>query len=167
MPSCTILPCPISLISTNPPATSIMLCMGAWTLAHPTREAYFLGGEFPSIQGCSAMNLQGIDDRTLRIQGTAYKVDLKKEWGVDLVEKGDGYYGLNGMGSNANLISATPSKPALASVTTARIWLNECRAGLYIRSFSFPVPVNTEGSQARLSQGLLSIVVPKNGRFSV
>jgi HSP20 family protein len=146
-------------------------------------DAYFLDGEFPSIQDRGAINLQWTDGRTLRVQGTVHKVDLKKEWGVDIVEERDEAYGLNGMsprkevhddkvasnGQNASSevigasapAPATAPSPSLASATTARIWLNERRAGLYVRSFSFPVPVNTEDIQARLSQGLLSIVVPK------
>jgi HSP20 family protein len=148
-----------------------------------TPEAYFLDGEFPSIQGRDAINLQWIDGRTLRVQGTVHKVDLKKEWGVDVVEERDEAYGRNdldprkemhgdevasnGLNPNGEIIvasaqtPATTPNPARAPATTARIWLNERRAGLFIRNFSFPVPVNTENIQARLSQGLLSIVVPK------
>jgi HSP20 family molecular chaperone IbpA len=148
-----------------------------------TPDAYFLDGEFPSIQDRGAIKLQWIDGRTLRVQGTVHKVDLKKEWGVDAVGERDEVYGLNDMGQrkemhedgvssnglNASgevIVAAGPTSaitpsPALASATTSRIWLNERRTGLFIRSFSFPVPVNTEGIQARLSQGLLSIVVPK------
>ena len=148
-----------------------------------TSDAYSLDGEFPSIQSRDAINLQWIDARTLRVETTVYKVDLKKEWGVNVIEKRGEAYQLNGIGprremhgdevasngrnaSSDVMVAAAPTpatrpSPALASVTTARTWLNERRAGLYMRSFSFPVPVNTEGIQARLSQGLLSIVVPK------
>jgi HSP20 family molecular chaperone IbpA len=148
-----------------------------------TSDAYFLDGEFPSIQGRDAINLQWIDARTLRVEGTVYKVDLKKEWGVNVIEERDEAYQLNGVGprkevhgnevasnglnaSGEVMVAAAPTpatipSPALASATTARTWLNERKAGMYMRSFSFPVPVNTEGIQARLRQGLLSIVVPK------
>ncbi|KAF1839282.1 HSP20-like chaperone, partial [Decorospora gaudefroyi] len=43
-------------------------------------------------------------------------------------------------------------------------WLNERRDGMYVRNFSFPAPVNTDAIQARLSRGLLRIMVPKTDR---
>jgi HSP20 family molecular chaperone IbpA len=150
-----------------------------------TSDAYFLDGEFPGIQGRGAIHLQWMDGRTMRVQGTVHKLDIKTEWGVTSVEERNEVFGPNGVGqreemhgdqgdqgvqgasnglnasSDGKAAPATAPNLALASATTARIWLNQRRAGLYIRNFSFPVPVNTEGIQVRLSQGLLRIFVPK------
>jgi HSP20 family molecular chaperone IbpA len=154
-----------------------------------TSDAYFLDGEFPGIQGRGAIHLQWMDGRTLRVQGTVHKLDIKTEWGVHFAEERNEEFGLNGVGQReemhgdqsdqgsqgannglnassdtmAGAAAAPETTPnlALAPATTARIWLSERRAGLYVRNFSFPVPVNTEGIQVRLSQGLLRIFVPK------
>jgi hypothetical protein len=54
-----------------------------------TPDPYLLNGEFASIQGRDTISLQWIESRTLRVQVTVHKVDLKKEWDIDVLEEKD------------------------------------------------------------------------------
>jgi len=151
-----------------------------------TPDAYFLEGEFPGIQGRSAIKLQWMDGHTLRIQGTIQKTDLNIEWGVNITEKRaqeqeqdqpdstqfrNDVNEQNGVDSGELVSVQGPERRgggnsaySLEKPAAMRLWLNERRAGLYVRNFSFPVAVNTDAIQARLSQGLLRIMVPKTDK---
>jgi HSP20 family protein len=146
-----------------------------------TSEAYFLEGDFPGISGRNAIKLQWLDGRTLRVQGTIHKTDLNKEWGVEVAEdrpqdepeapqygkvelndqdEGPGdVVSVQGPEQRSEGTKSMPNRPM-----TVKAWLSERRVGLYIRSFSFPAPLNTEAVQARLSRGLLRIMVPKTDK---
>jgi HSP20 family molecular chaperone IbpA len=148
-----------------------------------TSEAYFLEGEFPGISGGSAIKLQWLDERTLRVEGTIHKTDLKTEWGVDLAENRpqdqpeSPQYGHDVKDEDkrpGELVAVQGpeqrvdgAKTPATRPVTVKTWLNERRDGLCTRSFSFPAPVNIDAVQARLSRGVLRIMVPKvnNGLF--
>ncbi|QIW99765.1 hypothetical protein AMS68_005283 [Peltaster fructicola] len=60
--------------------------------------------------------------------------------------------------------SATPQvKPVEQQPTTpaSRYWVSERHTGQFQRVFSFPAPVDTENTTARLRNGVLEVVVPK------
>ena len=149
-----------------------------------TPDAYFLEGEFPGVQDRSAIKLQWMDGHRLRIQGTIHKTDLKIEWGVNVAENrpqdqdqpdstqfGNDVNGQNETDFGEQVSVQDPeqrgggnSRISLERPAAVRAWLNERRAGTFVRNFSFPVAVNTDAIQARLSQGLLKIMVPKTDR---
>lgn len=138
-----------------------------------TPTAYFLEGEFPGISGRSAIKLQWLNGRTLRVEGNVDKLDLGDEWeSKGDVVKGE-QSGGDEMSPSRQVVSAeVPIMPingsvakregnALGSGNSTLGWLNERRDGLYTRSFHFPAAVEAGSTQARLVQGLLRIKIPK------
>lgn len=116
-----------------------------------------------------------LDVQTLQIQGTVGKADLKAEWGVDdpnrksseqaadaenvdnKFDEGTGAEAIRqreqGQSSNGR---ASPEQTMIM-----RPWLKERRTGAFVRTFYLPSAIDTNGIRARLSQGLLKIVIPK------
>ncbi|KAF2258910.1 HSP20-like chaperone [Lojkania enalia] len=114
-----------------------------------TTDAYFLEGEFPGISGRGAVKMQWLDGRTLRIEGRIQKLDLNEAGEVILVR---------GQERKEERENSQEKASAL------RTWLNERRAGLFVRNFSFPAGLDIDRIQARLSQGLLRVMIPKTRR---
>jgi HSP20 family molecular chaperone IbpA len=139
-----------------------------------TAEAYFLEGEFPGAAGRESVAIKWIDGKTLHVEGRIDKTDLKKEWSARAGERSSAE-------DHDGASYATPAKPANAEWEEVavhkgeeagdgghsgkedgtRTWLSERRAGLYTRTFSFRNAVDADGTQARLSHGLLRVKVPK------
>ena len=121
-----------------------------------TTNAYFFEAELPGISGPSDIKMHWLDGSTLQIQVTIEKTDLEAEWGDDIADSKPQEIMCderNGSGEND---PGQEQKPHVI-----RVWLNERRAGFYIRNFYFAVAVDTNGVQARLNQGLLKVLVPK------
>jgi HSP20 family molecular chaperone IbpA len=138
-----------------------------------TAKAYFLEGEFAGIRNRDAIKLQWLDLRTLRVEGVVDKMNLEQEWnspaGQSVGESGS-RHGTGMEQSEENV----PVKCQHCEVNGhghdhdhgeetmgSRSWLHERRTGTFIRTFNFPTAVDQDGIQARLSQGLLRILVPK------
>jgi HSP20 family protein len=142
---------------------------------HETTSAFFLQCEFPGISGRGALKMHLLDGQTLQIQGTIGKADLKAEWGIgdpnrksseqaadaenvdNKFDEGTGAEAIQererGQSSNAR---ASPEQTMIM-----RPWLKERRTGAFVRTFYLPSAIDTHGISARLSQGLLNIVIPK------
>jgi HSP20 family molecular chaperone IbpA len=137
-----------------------------------TSDAYFLEGEFPGVSGRSAIKLQWLDGHTLRVEANIWKINLRDEWGSmagDIYEQEEddevntNQHATNqyATGNEVPIDHAARKGGDAAKHDNVLIWLNERREGLYTRSFHFPAAVDTDGTKARLVQGLLRIRVPK------
>ena len=107
-----------------------------------------------------------------------FETDLRAEWGVDVPdsrpsEKAEDYKDLDnkydeqyGSGEIVPVQGQEQGQRGSNGVSAekavmVRSWLSERQAGVYVRTFYLPAAVKTDGIQARLSQGLLKIMVPK------
>lgn len=127
-----------------------------------TSNAYYLEGEFPGISSKENFKLQWLDGRTLRVQGRARKTDLKQVWGkgdvdMDAEEPKDDTNGFV-VDEKSTVAIGDSTKNGEKGVHQ---WLNERREGLMVRTFNFASAVDIDRIQAKLSQGVLLIKVPK------
>jgi HSP20 family molecular chaperone IbpA len=151
-----------------------------------TTEAYYIEGEFPGIRGRESINLIWTDASTLHIYGVINRINLDDEWSLlegTAFEDGcnisrDDISSDHRIPSNSpslkapnqdkqrfNVSKSTESSDMKAeSHDDVRIWLEERRVGSHSRTISFPNMVDTYAVQARLSQGLLLIKIPKTSR---
>lgn len=144
-----------------------------------TTSAFFLQCEFPGISGRDALKVHWLDGQTLKIQGNIAKTDLKAEWNTDTHDSRSSEHTVDVEPvDNNNFDERTGSdkieavreceqgQPSSARTSPeqtviVRSWLNERQTGVFARTFYLPSAVDTSGIKARLSQGLLKIMVPK------
>jgi HSP20 family molecular chaperone IbpA len=119
---------------------------------------YFLEGEFPGIANKSDIHIEWVGHRTLVVEARVAKLDEEAEWAIlhgDSEHKSDkersGVAVENGHGSRHE----TKGKGI-------RELLNDRHMGKLQRSFTFPYKVDAENLKARLSNGLLKILVTKS-----
>jgi HSP20 family protein len=138
-----------------------------------TASAYFLEGEFPGISGRDAVKVQWLNEGTLRITGQIDKTDLEAEWEFSRnnisneertspSQKAQSAAEFNNGSMQEGYSPNDDSSPAADAHVHS--WLNERRTGSYLRTFSFPSPVDSDGTRVRLRQGLLCVMVPKRER---
>jgi hypothetical protein len=53
------------------------------------------------------------------------------------------------------------ARTSLGQTVTVITWINKRQTGVFVRTFYLPSVVGTSGIKARLSQGLLKVMVPK------
>lgn len=63
-----------------------------------------------------------------------------------------------------DVVTIQGSRAHGASLTTDQYFTQECYWGGFSRSYSLPVPVNSEKAKATYKEGILTIVIPKDER---
>lgn len=136
-----------------------------------TANIYYIEVELPGVDGSRNIRLHWLDGSTLQIKAIIHKTNLESVWGHnhpnDKPQKqavhariaGDECDEQNGSGENVLGHRRGQEKGHVASTMT--FWLNERRTGVFMRNISFAIVVDMDGVQARLSEGLLMIMVPK------
>jgi len=137
-----------------------------------TAEAYYLEGEFAGVKNRDAIKLRWLDGHTLRVEGEIEKTNLEQEWSSAVghgVKKSGSRSGTELGHIEEGLFSQGKGNGDYGGEKTVgfRSWLHERRTGMFIRTFNFPCSVDQDGIQARLSQGLLRILVPKANRLKL
>jgi HSP20 family molecular chaperone IbpA len=142
-----------------------------------TTNMYYLEAEFSGISGPNDIKIHWLNGSTLQIQATIHKTNLEAVWcndnpdnkpqnqvtdAVDLENKCGEPYSLG-----EDVLAQKRGQHNSHVASTMAFWLNERRTGVYMRNFCFAVAVDTNGVQAKLSQGLLMIMVPKRETAAV
>ncbi|KAF2401211.1 HSP20-like chaperone [Trichodelitschia bisporula] len=135
---------------------------------------YFLEGEFPGLATKRDILIEWSGTRMLIVEATIQKTDVVAEWGLDgsstdrvgagavvaapplETEIPEAHVGLRHDGEELHGRPARHGRQA-----RLKTLLNERHTGALYRSFTFPKEVNMDGLKARLSHGLLKILVPK------
>jgi|SRR5579871_1711853 len=128
-------------------------------------DYYFLEGEFAGIASKDNLNIEWVGHRTLLIEATINKVDEEAEWGIHLqsspktVEIEGSVAGNSETEQHENHNKQQSEKRMHGK--DLRVWVNERHTGVLRKSFTFPYDVNSEHMRAKLTNGLLKILVPK------
>jgi HSP20 family protein len=146
---------------------------------YETTSAFFLQCELPGTSGRGALKMHWLDGRTLQIQGDTGKTDLKAEWDIETSDRRPSEQAVDVEHVDNNKFDKRTSSDKVQAVQereqgqssgtrtspeqtmVVRSWLKERRTGVFVRTFYLPSAVDTNGIRARLSQGLLEIVIPK------
>jgi HSP20 family molecular chaperone IbpA len=136
-----------------------------------TANMYYIELELPGIDGSRNIRLHWLDGNTLQIKATIHKTNLESVWGNNHPNNNsqkhavhDRIAGKECDGRNCpgeNVLSHRRGQETGQVASTMTCWLNERKAGAFMRNISFSVSVDMDGVQARLSEGLLMIMVPK------
>lgn len=154
-------------------------------------DAFFVEGEFPGIGDRNRISVERLGQRGLLIEAHSSKLNVEEEWnfssrqrqtnsftapvplGKDLDEKSrtdtaSPQPALDPQGVNDVPTGGVPSNSVWResqrnkeTKTQLKDLISERETGCLQRSFTFPVPVDCSGLQARLKDGLLKIRVPK------
>jgi HSP20 family molecular chaperone IbpA len=120
---------------------------------------YFLEGEFAGIASKDDLKIEWVRSRMLLIEATVNKVDEEAEWGIHLPRS-----------SRTEEVEETEArdsgerkhhKEKHMHGKPLRVWMSERHTGVLQKSFTFPSDVNADGMRARLTNGLVKILVPK------
>jgi HSP20 family molecular chaperone IbpA len=137
---------------------------------HESENYYFLEGEFPGVKDKEDIHIEWVGHRNLVIDARIPKVDEEAEWGILLGpparrEKEEEYEADVEIGESADRRHRERDQGHHGEKRrhrdALREFLSERNIGQYSRSFSFPHEVDPDGLKARLSHGLLKIIVPK------
>lgn len=109
-----------------------------------SRDDYFLEGEFPGVGSEEHIKAEWTASRTLLVEANVPQVDLEEEWGIVLAR------------TNTSADTKWNEPPSLHE------WTRERHTGHFLRTFTFPHDVQQETLKARLTNGLLKMVVSKD-----
>ena len=138
-----------------------------------TEGAYELHGELPGIEK-DRVSIEFSDEQTLVVRGSierSYTSDNSKSEGGD-VPVGDNQQkphkvtveddtGDNKGEGGDKSVEKSASQGAPVPAPKHKYWVSERSFGEFSRSFAFPGRVDTEGVNASLNNGILTVVVPK------
>jgi HSP20 family molecular chaperone IbpA len=132
---------------------------------------YYLEVELPGIGGPRDIETHWLDESTLQIKATIHKTNLEAVWCDDksddkphqqAIHAGDtGKKCDEQVSSKQNILGQRRGRQGSHVASTMKFWLNERRTGVFMRNVCFAVAVDIDSVQARLSEGLLMIMVPK------
>ena len=124
---------------------------------------YFLEGELAGIASKDDLKIEWIGRRTLLIEATVNKVDEEVEWGVHLQShpRAVDIEGTEAGNSGERESHSKHQSEKRIHGKALRVWMNERRTGDLRKSFTFPCDVNADHMRARLTNGLVKILVPK------
>jgi len=139
-------------------------------------DSYNLSGELPGIDQ-KDVEIEFTDAQTLTIHGRTehtYTAGKPPTGYIEGTQTG-GAITENGEGSDKKHHKATVEDEGATGDQTVtavaqteqskgpeeKYWVSERSVGEFARSFSFPSPVDQEGVQASMKNGILSVVVPK------
>lgn len=124
-----------------------------------TNDAYFLDGEFPGVRSKEDIILEMVESHTLCISTQVTRVDLAKEWGdlLTIDKQNDNCEIPSPDYSNEKKTqgSSVQKEPFAGACT----WVNERHVGNLQRSFTFPADAELDSLTARLSDGVLKIMI--------
>lgn len=133
-----------------------------------TPEAYFLEGEFHGVSTTEDIRVEWTGPRTISIEANVSRVDLETEWGIDIEPKTKGKAPEEEDGRPAEPKRTASGKSGkdqkqakFKDQSAIRQWTSERHVGHYHRTFTFPHDVKQESVKARLSQGLLKMMILK------
>ncbi|KAF1345793.1 hypothetical protein BDV97DRAFT_28385 [Delphinella strobiligena] len=130
-----------------------------------TSEAYFLEGEFHGVSTTEDIKVEWTGPRTISIEANVSRVDLETEWGIETEPKTRAPEEENGRPAEPKRTASGKSrkdqKARLKDRSAVRQWTCERHVGHYLRTFTFPHDVEQESVKARLSQGLLKMMILK------
>jgi len=118
---------------------------------------YFLEGEFPGIANKSDIHIEWVGHQTLVIEAKVVPLDEEAEWAISHGVAGD-ISSKEGSGVVAE--NGGRSRPEERGKELQRL-LSGRHLGELHRSFTFPHRVDEDTLKARLSSGLLKILVTK------
>jgi len=124
-------------------------------------EAYELHGELPGIDQ-KDIEIEFTDNSTLSIKGHTEQSSTSSSNGPHgfkkaAVEDADA----PADETTSTEVTKAPEKAVGAQAPEPKYWISERNVGEFARTFSFPVPIDQEGVQASMKNGVLSVVVPK------
>ena len=130
--------------------------------ARESDNYFFLEGELAGIASKEDLNIEWIGHRTLLVEAIIPKVDEEAEWEIQLqtdlrkvrIEGEPGELERPEINSSLKSGNHTHRK-------ALRVWMNERHTGALQKSFTFPCDVDTQQMRARLTNGLVKILVPK------
>jgi len=131
-----------------------------------SEDYFFLEGELAGIASSKDVSIQWVGRQILLVNATVNEVDVEAEWGIHLPSN-----------SKTVEIETSDTKDVHESAPHERqrhrrgdkdehkrglkVWMNERHKGHLQKSFSFPCDVDTEHMRAKLTNGLLKMIVPK------
>jgi len=123
---------------------------------------YFLEGELAGIASKDKLSIEWVGRRTLLIEATVDKVDEEAEWGVRLQSSPEGTEARNSSDPERHEShSGKHQSEKRMHGKPLRVWMNERHTGALQKSFTFPCDVDAEHMRAKLTNGLVKILVPK------
>jgi len=124
---------------------------------------YFLEGEFPGIANKSDIHIEWVGHQTLVIEAKVAPLDEEAEWAIshDVAHNISSKEGSGVAAENGDRSMHGKRGKELRGLLSGR------HLGELHRSFSFPHKVEEETLKARLSSGLLKILVTKVGSEGV
>lgn len=136
-----------------------------------TTNMYYLEVELPGIGGPHDIETHWLDESTLQIKATIHKTNLEAMWCDDKSDDKPQQQTIYAGGtdnkvdkkisSKENILGQRRGRQGSHVASTMKFWLNERKAGVFMRNVCFAVAVDIDSVQARLSEGLLMIMVPK------
>jgi HSP20 family molecular chaperone IbpA len=132
-----------------------------------TTNMYYLEVELPGIGGPRDIEIHWLDESTLQIKATIHKTNLEAVWCDDkpqqqAIQAGGTDNKVDEMiSSKENILGQRRGRQGSHVASTMKFWLNERRTGVFMRNVCFAVAVDIDSVQARLSEGLLMIMVLK------
>jgi len=131
-----------------------------------SEDYFFLEGELAGIASSKDLTIQWVGRQILLINATINELDMEAEWGIRLPNN-----------SSTVEVETSEAKDVHESIPHEhqrhrrgdksthkrglKVWMNERHKGHLQKSFSFPCDVDTENLRARLTNGLLKMIVPK------
>jgi len=127
-------------------------------------ECFFLEGEFAGIASKNQLNIQWIAQQTLVIKATIYDIDVETEWDLHpyskpMIAEAEAPEAKDGIRSNGHHGNSKGERSGHGRAM--KLWMNERHKGNLQKSFTFPCDVDTANMRAKLTNGLLKIMVPK------
>ena len=132
-----------------------------------TTNMYYLEVELPGIGGPRDIEIHWLDESTLQIKATIHKTNLEAVWCDDKPRQQAIQAGVTDnkvdemISSKENILGQRRGRQESHVASTMKFWLNERRTGVFMRNVCFAVAVDIDSVQARLSEGLLMIMVLK------
>jgi HSP20 family molecular chaperone IbpA len=134
-----------------------------------TDSAYELHGELPGIER-DKINIEFTDPQTLVIRGRTERtyssgnppaglVESGAQPAGAITEKGEKHAAASGNESGGNGDESNGADKAKAPFE--KYWVQERSVGEFARTFSFPSRVDQDAVSASLTNGILSLIVPK------
>ena len=130
---------------------------------------YFLEGELAGIASKDDLNIEWVGRRTLLIEATVNKVDEEAEWGIHLQSSPlsprtveiEGAEARNSGEPERHESHNKHQREKRIHGKALRVLMNERHTGALQKSFTFPCDINAEQMRAKLTNGLVRILVPK------
>jgi HSP20 family molecular chaperone IbpA len=122
---------------------------------------YFLEGEFAGIASKDDLNIEWVGRRMLLIEATVNKVNEEAEWGIHLPSSSRTIEIEEAVARDSGELERKHHKEKRMRGKALRVWMNERHTGVLQKSFTFPCDVNADQMRARLTNGLVKILIPK------